>query len=64
MGLEWKPISKEEKLKIMDKMLRYIRKNATAVYDKDNPRDLYQTCKVVAGTDLFEFLQDYCEEVE
>ena len=62
MGLKWKPISKEEKLKIMDKMLKYIRANATTIYDKNSARDLYYECKVVACTDLFEFLQDYCEE--
>lgn len=62
MGLKWKPIPKEEKLKIADKMIKYIRKNATSIYNKNEPRDLYQCCKVVAGSDLFDFLQDYCEE--
>jgi len=62
MGLKWNAIPQNEKLKIMDKMLRYIHKNVETVYDKDCPKDLYSVCKTVACTDLFEFLQDYCEE--
>lgn len=63
MGLKWDAIPQNEKLKIMDKMLKYIHKNAETIYDKDCPKDLYSVCKTIACTDLFEFLQDYCEEV-
>lgn len=61
--LKYRPFTKEEKLKCMDKMLKYIRENSTAM-DDGSARDIYQNCKVVALTDLFDMVVDHVIEEE
>ena len=61
--LKYRPFTKEEKLKCMDKMLRYIRENSTSV-DDGSARDIYQNCKVIALTDLFGMVVEHVIEEE
>lgn len=61
--LRYRPFTKEEKLKCMDRMLRYIRENSTSI-DGGSARDIYQNCKVVALTELFDMVVDHVMEEE
>lgn len=59
--LKYRPFTNEEKLKCIDKMLKYIRNNSTAVND-GSATDIYQNCRVVALTDLFDMVVDHVIE--
>jgi uncharacterized protein YfkK (UPF0435 family) len=59
--LKYRPFTSEEKLKCMDKMIKYIRNNSTAVNDR-SATDIYQNCKIVALTDLFDMVVDHVIE--
>ena len=59
--LKYRPFTTEEKLKCMDRMIRYIKNNSTAINDK-SATDIYQNCKVMASTDLFELMADHVIE--
>lgn len=61
--LKYRPFTKEEKLKCMDKMLRYIRENSVAVND-NSAMDIYSNCKVMAVTELFNMVADHVIEEE
>ena len=59
--LQYRPFTTEEKLKCMNKMLKYIRDNSTAIDDK-SATDIYQNCKVMAATELFDMIADHVIE--
>lgn len=59
--LKYKIFTKEEKLKCMDKMLKYIRENSKAI-NNNSAYDIYQNCKVMAATELFDFIVDHVVE--
>lgn len=60
--LNYKIFTAEEKIKCMDKIIKYCKEHSDTVYDKDNPMDLYQNCKTMGCTTLFEFIWDHVIE--
>ena len=60
--LNWEKIPDKEKVKVMNKMINYCKKQATSIYDKYNPNDLYSVCKTMGATTFFDFLQNFCDE--
>ena len=60
-GLKWEKFTTAEKLKVMDKMIAYVKKNAEVV-DDGSVRDIYSVCTVVAHTTFCDFMKDHVKE--
>lgn len=60
--LTYTKFTAEEKIKCMDKMIKYIKENSNEIYNKDNPSDVYNNCRVMASTTLFDFICDHIKE--
>ena len=60
--LKYRTFTTAEKVKCMDKIIRYCKENTSSIGDKYGNHDLYDVCKVVACTDLFDFIADHVVE--
>ena len=61
--MKYKRFTAEEKIRCMDSIIKYCKENARSIYD-DSARDLYEVCKVVAGTTLFDFIAEHVIDEE
>ena len=60
--MKYKKFTADEKIRCMDSIIRYCKENASSIYDKDSARDLYEVCKVMGGTTLFDFIAEHVIE--
>ena len=60
--LKYRTFTSQEKIKCMDKIIQYCKANASSIEDNYSPRDLYEVCKIMGTTTLFDFIAEHVVE--
>lgn len=56
--MKYRKFTAEEKVRCMDAIIRYCKENSRSIED-GSARDLYEVCKVMGGTTLFDFIAEH-----